>query len=155
MFVKNAIVFVALVGFFFATSGCEHAPVKATEDSKRLQRIDAFVENLRVVYEGGNLPAFSSLYPHDRGEDLRSIAVFLNSTKTPHLDFVMDRIVLQDETIRVSLHWELRWDSEKSGTIKQRGNALFRLAGKTDLSLEAIEGDNPFTAPAAYQVPAP
>jgi hypothetical protein len=155
MFVKNGIGFVALIGMLFAISGCEHAPVKPTEDANRLQKIDAFVENLRGVYEGRNLPAFSSLYPRERADDLRTITAFLNSTSDPHLDFVMDRIVLQDETVRVSLHWELRWNSEKTGSVKQRGNALFRLTGKSDLRLQTIEGDNPFTAPAAYRASAP
>lgn len=155
MFVKNGFGIVALIGTLWAISGCEHAPVKPTDDSKRLQQIDAFVENLRGVYEGKNLQAFSSLYPGERADDLRSIAAFMDVSSAPGLDFMIDRIVLQDETVRVSLHWELRWKSDAAGPVKQRGNALFQLAGKSDLRLQAIGGDNPFTAPASYRVSAP
>lgn len=155
MFVKNGFGLVVLIGTFFAMAGCEHAPVKLTEDSKRLQQIDAFVENLRGVYEGKNLPAFSSLYPGERADDLRTITAILDSANAPRLDFLIDRIVLQDETVRVSLHWELRWKSDAAGQVKQRGNTLLRLTGKSDLRLQAIEGDNPFTAPASYRVSQP
>ena len=155
MFVKNGFGLVVLIGTLLAISGCEHAPVKPTEDSKRLQQIDAFVENLRVVYEGRNLQAFSALYPDERADDLRSIAAFMDSASAPRLDFMIDRIVLQDETVRVSLHWELRWKSDAAGSAIQRGNTLLQLAGKSDLRLQAIGGDNPFTAPASYRVSVP
>jgi len=135
--------------------GCEHAPVNPTEDSKRLQQIDAYIENLRVVYEGKNFQAFSSQYLGDHPDDLRTVTSFFDTSSSPHLDFMIDRIVLQGETVRVSLHWELHWTSEKTGAAKQRGNALLQLAGKSDLHLQAIEGDNPFTAPASYRVSQP
>ncbi|MEK6683552.1 MAG: hypothetical protein AABY46_02725, partial [Nitrospirota bacterium] len=155
MVVKNGFGLVVLVGILLAISGCEHAPVKPTEDLKRLQQIDVFVENLRGAYEGRNLQAFSALYPDERADDLRTIAAFMDSASAPRLDFVIDQIVLQDETVRVSLHWELRWKSEKAGPVKQRGNAFFQLAGKSDLRLQAIGGDNPFTAPASYRASVP
>jgi hypothetical protein len=155
MFIKNGLGIVVLIGAFFTLSGCEHAPVKPTEDSKRLQQIDAFVENLRGVYEGKNLQAFSLLYPGERADDLRTITAVMDSSSAPHLDFLIDRIVLQDETVRVSLHWELRWTSEKTGPVKQRGNTLLQLTGKSDLRLQTLEGDNPFTAPASYRVSQP
>lgn len=152
---KNIIVFVVLAGGLLTIFGCEHAPVKATEDSKRLQQIDAFIENLRVVYESKNRQAFSSVYLGEHPDDLRTIASFFDSARSPRLDFIIDRIILQDDTVRLSLHWELRWTSEKNGLAKQRGNALFHLAGTSDLHLQSIEGDNPFTAPASYRVSPP
>lgn len=155
MFIKTGLGIVVLIGAFFTISGCEHAPVKPTEDSKRLQQIDAFVENLRVVYESRNLPAFSALYPGERADDLRTITALMDSSSAPRLDFVIDRIVLQDETVRVSLHWEHRWTSDKTGSVKQRGNVLLQLTGKSDLRLQTIEGDNPFTAPASYRASQP
>jgi hypothetical protein len=155
MFLKNILVFAVLAGFLITIFGCEHAPVKPTEDSKRLQQIDASIENLRVVYEGKNFQAFSPLYLGDHSDDLRTVTSFFDTASSPRLDFMIDRIVLQGETVRVSLHWELRWTSEKTGAAKQRGNALFQLGGKSDLHLQAIEGDNPFTAPASYRVSQP
>ncbi|MBI3994336.1 MAG: hypothetical protein HY349_00025 [Nitrospirae bacterium] len=153
--IKNGLRLTALIGALFILSGCEHPPVKPTEDSKRLHQIDAFVENLRVTYEGRNYQAFSSLYPGDRPEDLRTIAAFMDSATSPRLDFLIDRIVLQEDTVRVALHWEFRWSSDAAGAVKQRGNALFRLAGKSDLRLETIEGDNPFTASASDRISRP
>jgi len=147
---KYCVVFVVFLGGLLSISGCEHAPVKPTEDSKRLQQIDAFVENLRVTYEGKNVQAFSPLYPSTRQEDLRAIVSFLTSVTSLRLDFMIDQMVLQDDDVQVALHWELRWKSEKSDLVKQRGNALFHLAGKPDLYLQTIDGDNPFTAPPRF-----
>ena len=144
---KYWVVFVVFIGGLLTISGCEHAPVKPTEDSKRLQQIDAFVENLRVTYEGKNVQAFSPLYPNTHPEDLRAIVSFLTSVNSLHLDFMIDQIVLQDDDVQVALHWELHWKSEKTDLVKQRGNTLFHLAGKSDLHLQTIDGDNPFTAP--------
>ncbi len=155
MFLKNLFGIAVLIGVFFTISGCEHAPVKATEDTKRLKQIDAFVENLRVVYEGENLQAFSLLYPGERADELRTIAAVMDTADSPRLDFLIDRIILQDDTVRVSLHWEFRWTSEKTGPVTQRGNTLLQLTGKSDLRLQLLEGENPFTAPASHRISPP
>jgi hypothetical protein len=152
---KNKCFFPVLAGCLVLVLGCEHAAIKPTEDSKRLQLIDAYIENLRVAFEGRNLQAFSSAYLADRSDDLKTVSAFMDSASSPHLDILIDRIVLQGDAVQVSLHWELRWTSERTGLVKQRGNALFELAGKGDLRLQAIEGDNPFIAPASYRVSQP
>jgi hypothetical protein len=140
-------VIVVLIGGLLWISGCEHAPVKPTEDSKRLQQIDAFVENLRVTYESRNGQAFSTQYLDTRPDDLRAIVSFLAAVNSLRLNFMIDQIVLQDDKVQVALHWENRWKSEKTDWVKQRGDALFHLAGKSDLHLQSIDGENPFTAP--------
>ena len=135
-----------MAGFLFVL-GCEHAPVKPTEDSKRLRQIDIFIESLRQAYENRNLQSFSTMYPQGRPEDLQTISSLLDSIDRPRLNFTIDRIVLQGDAVQVSLHWELNWQSQSAGPVKQRGNALFQLTGKSELRFQAIEGDNPFTAP--------
>ncbi|HTN42490.1 MAG TPA: hypothetical protein VMN77_01670 [Nitrospiria bacterium] len=144
---KYRVVIVVLIGGLLWISGCEHAPVKPTEDSKRLQQIDAFVENLRVTYESRNGQAFSTQYLDTRPDDLRAIVSFLVAVNSLRLNFMIDQIVLQDDKVQVALHWENRWKSEKTDWVKQRGDALFHLAGKSDLHLQSIDGENPFTAP--------
>ncbi|HUK57334.1 MAG TPA: hypothetical protein VLY20_11825 [Nitrospiria bacterium] len=153
--IKYRVVFVILIGSWLSLSGCEHAPVKPTDDAKRLLQIDAFVENLRVTYESKNVRAFSSLYPAAHEDDLRAIASFLTSASALRLEFMIDRIVLQDNDIQVSFHWELHWTPEKTGPVKLRGNALFHLTGKSDLRLQTIDGDDPFTAPATVPASPP
>jgi hypothetical protein len=155
MLFKNMLFSAALGACLLLILGCEHAAVKPTEDSKRLQLIDAYIENLRVVFEGRNFQAFSTAYLDNRPDDLQKISNFMDSAVSSQLDFLIDRIVLQGDLVRVSLHWELSWSSDKTGMVKQRGNALFELGGKTDIHLQAIEGDNPFTAPASYRVSQP
>jgi len=135
--------------------GCEHAAVKPTEESRRLQLIDAYVENLRATFENRNYQAFSAAYLPGHTDDLQSVSKFMDSAESPHLDILIDRIILRGDAVDVSLHWELRWESEKTGLVKQRGNALFELNGKTDLHLQSIQGDNPFTAPASYRTSQP
>jgi hypothetical protein len=147
---KYCVVFVVFMGGLLSIFGCEHAPVKPTEDSKRLQQIDAFVENLRITYEGKNVQAFSPLYPSARQDDLRGIVSFLTSANFLRLEFTIDQILLQDDEVQIAFHWELHWKSEKTGLVKQRGNALFHLSGKPDLHLQTIDGDNPFTAPVKF-----
>ncbi|MBI3610247.1 MAG: hypothetical protein HY204_06045 [Nitrospirae bacterium] len=155
MFGQNGFAFALLIASLLATAGCEQPPVKPTEDSRRLQQIDAFIEGLRSAYEGRNIQSFSAGYPSERQNDLKTIASALDSMTSPRLDFIIDRIVLQGETVRVALHWELRWQSAKDLPVKQRGNALFQFAGKSDLRLQTIEGDNPFMAAASVATPAP
>jgi len=152
---RYRVVFVVLIGGLLWISGCEHAPVKPTEDSKRLQQIDAFVENLRVTYESRNGQAFSTQYLDTRPDDLRAIVSFLSSVNSLRLDFMIDQIVLQDDNVQVALHWEIRWKPGKADWIKQRGNALFHLAGKSDLHLQTIDGENPFTAPIHFPASPP
>lgn len=144
-----------LIGILLWVVGCEHPPVKPTEDSKRLDQIALFLESLRLAYEGRDIRSLSALYSEEHQEDLQVISSSLHSIDHPQLDLMIDRIVLQDEAIRVSLHWELRWQSKNERPVNQRGNGLFHLAGKSELHLETIEGDNPFTAPGRLKASSP
>ena len=127
--------------------GCELAPVKITEDSRRLQQIDVFVEGLRSSFEGLNAAAFSALYPSDRPDELKTIRNWMELRTPPQVEFTVERLVLRESDVRVSVQWEIRWKTGDSGPGIQRGNALFILTGKSDLRLQSIEGDNPFIAP--------
>lgn len=128
-------------------AGCEHSPVKPTADLKRIQEIDHLIEELRVAYENRDFPAFARLYPAEPPEEIRAISSILDRINDPRMDFLIDRIILEGEAVRVALHWELQWQSDAPQPIKQRGNSLFHLNGKTLPRLQAIDGDNPFIAP--------
>ena len=155
MIKKCGVGFVLLIGGLLWMAGCEHPPVKPTDDSKRIHQIDTFLESLRLAYEGRNVQSFSAWYPQNRQVDLPVITSLLDAMDHPQLDFLIDRIVLEGETVRVSLHWELRWRSQNARPVKQRGNTLFHLTGKSELRLQTIEGDNPFTAPGLLKASQP
>ena len=145
MFKGNFLPGVIAIGALLCLPGCEHPPVKPTEDAKRLYQIDAFLENLRLSYQEGDTGAFSSLYPGNRKEEIPSITTLMKSTGLAELDFMVDRVVIRGASIQVSLHWELRWKSDGPDPQKQRGNTLLHLRGDSQLQLQTIEGDNPFT----------
>ena len=152
MFKGNFLIGVIALGTLLCLPGCEHPPVKPTEDAKRLHQIDAFLENLRLSYQEADTGSFSSLYPKGHKEEIATITSLMKSTEQLELDFMVDRMLIRGASIQVSLHWELRWKSTDSKPQKQRGNTLLHLAGDSQLLLQMIEGDNPFTAPEQLKV---
>lgn len=136
----------ALIGFLAGMTACAQAPVKSTPDSQRLQQIDLFLDSFRRSFEEKNFQTFSSLYPEKDRTDLRSISSVWPSMDRPQLLFNVDRIVLEGEIVRVALHWDLRWNSGENEPVKQRGNAVFRLDGLSELKILEIQGENPFLA---------
>ena len=151
MFKGNSLLWVIAIATLLWLPGCEHPPVKPTEDANRLHQIDAFLEELRLSYQEGVTGSFSSLYPEDHKEEIQHIISLMKSMAQPELDFMVDRIIIRGASIQVSLHWELRWRSTDSTPQKRRGNTLLHLRGDSQLYLQTIEGDNPFTAPEQFK----
>lgn len=134
------------------SGACAHPPVQPTEDIKRIQQIDSFLEGLRHLLQNKDLTGLAALYPPDRQEEIQALSQILTSIEQPRLDFFIDRILLDQDTATVALHWEFRWGHPPeitggSKSLQRRGNATLRLKGTQDLHLSTIEGDNPFLAP--------
>ena len=132
-------------------------PLRITEDTKRIQQIDSLLDNLRESLQAKDLTALAGLLPPDRQQDITALSEIMPSLDVPRLDFFIDRIVLEEDTATVALHWEFRWDQvslrpDEPRSRKHRGNAVFRLQGDQDLHLVAVEGDNPFLAPLTEKV---
>ncbi len=144
---------ILLIALLLLAASCEHPRVKPTEDSRRLDQIEAYLESLKQSFQDRNLASFSDLYVKDRPDDLGVIGRSLESIRTLQLDFAIDRIVLDGEQVQVFLHWELRWQAPNGGPAMQRGNTLFHLSGRSELVLWSIEGDNPFITPSLKKAP--
>jgi hypothetical protein len=145
-----------LLVFSLWLGACSQPPVKPTEDIERIQQIDGLLDDLRDKFQAKDLVALARFFSADRQGDINTLTGIMPSLDAPRLDFFIDRILLEQDTAAVVLHWEFRWDhsSEKTDgpkSKKHRGNAIFHLKGTQDLQLTAIEGDNPFLAPLTEQ----
>lgn len=156
MKVKNKLIAGGFLVLLLLSGACTHSEIKPTEDIKRIQQIDSFLEDLRHLLQAKDLTGLSARYPQDRQEEIQALAQILTPIEQPRLDFFIDRILLDQDTATVALHWEFRWGQSPesalggvgdSKSLEQRGNATFRLKGTLDLHLLTIEGDNPFLAP--------
>ena len=142
--VKTGKWFIALL----LLSACTQPELKPTEDMRRIQKIDGFLEDLRHLVHANDMAGLSVLYLQGRQEDIESLSEAIQKIKEPHLDFFIDRIVLDQDTAKVALHWEFAWNQTPDlKPVKRRGNATFYIKGIEDLILEDLEGDNPFLAP--------
>ena len=152
MKVKDTLIAGGFLALLLLSGACTHSEIKPTEDIKRIQQIDSFLEDLRHLLQAKDLTGLSARYPQDRQEEIQALAQILTPIEQPRLDFFIDRILLDQDTATVALHWEFRWGQSPetvgdSKSLEQRGNATLRLKGTLDLHLLTIEGDNPFLAP--------
>jgi hypothetical protein len=132
---------------------CTQPDVKPTEDINRIQQIDSFLDNLRLLVQANDVTRLADFYPQDRQEEIVSMSEGIRSMKEPRLDFFIDRIVLDQDTAKVALHWELTWrKSPDPISVTRRGNTTFYIKGMKDLILNDLEGDNPFLAPLTESV---
>ena len=132
---------------FLLLVACTQPEVKPTEDLQRIQQIDRFLENLRHLVQANDVTQLAVLYPQDREEEIENMSKAIRSMKEPHLDFFIDRIVIDQDTAKVALHWELTWTRTPGPIpVTRRGNTTFYIKGMKDLILNDLEGDNPFLA---------
>lgn len=153
---KNQVIIGGFLSLLLLSGACTHPSVQPTEDIKRIQQIESFLEGLRHLLQNKDLTGLSAQYPQDRQEEIQALAQILTSIEQPRLDFFIDRILLDQDTATVALHWEFRGGHPPesalgevggSKSLQRRGNATLRLKGTPDLHLSTIEGDNPFLAP--------
>jgi hypothetical protein len=126
---------------------CTQPEVKPTEDIQHIQQIDRFLENLRRLVQANDVTQLAVFYPQDREEEIENMSKAIRSMKDPHLDFFIDRIIIDQDTAKVDLHWELTWTRTPDPIrVTRRGNTTFYIKGMEDLILNDLEGDNPFLA---------
>ena len=117
------------------------------EDDARIRNIMTTVELMRKSYTEKLIGPFQSLFmPIEslhklEAEIQRDFKVYDRIT----LDFTIDRIMIEGPDVAVYFHWQGLWQrQDEEQPFRERGHAIFRLVGRQNLSLSAVDGDAPF-----------
>ena len=128
--------------------GCKSTPnVQSEDDAARLRRLDAAVETLRLSYESKDMSSLATIFtPLDGSEKLLSaIQKDVERYDTISLTFSIDRILIAEHDYAVHLHWEGVWQTATQDLpFRERGLSVFKFAGTQQITLQTIDGDNPF-----------
>lgn len=118
------------------------------EDHERFQRINVAVEALRVAYVGQDLSSIQNLMlPVEKLEKLEEdIKKDFSTYQRISLDFFIDRIMVDTDTIDVFLHWQGQWNTASADdrAARERGHGMLRWVGVQSILLTDVEGDLPF-----------
>jgi hypothetical protein len=128
-------------------SACGSKDPRYPEDHARFQRIDAAVDGLRRAYVEKDLAHIQSIMlPLDQLERLQGdITKDFDVFKEIALDFAIDRIVIEGDTIDVFVHWQGEWKrAQGDAGIRERGHGMLRWVGIHSILLSRVEGDLPF-----------
>ena len=74
----------------------------------------------------------------------RDLDQLMSAVSELRVQFLVERIWLIKEEIRVDLHWTMR-ATLRSGPMTTAGTARFTMEGKEKPRLSAVSGDNPFS----------
>jgi len=128
--------------------GCKSTPhIQSEDDAARLRRLDATVEALRSSYENKDMSSLSTLFTPLEGSEklLDAIQQDVERYETISLTFSIDRILITQHDYSVHLHWEGVWHAPKHDLpLRERGLSVFKFTGDQQITLRAIDGDNPF-----------
>lgn len=117
------------------------------EDHERFQRINVAVESLRTAYVQQDLTSIHNvLLPVEKLEKLEEdITKDFSAYENISLDFFIDRIMVDEDTIDVFLHWQGQWSTAPTdGGVRERGHGKLRWVGVQSILLKDVEGDLPF-----------
>jgi len=138
--------------------GCSSKEFRYPLDHARYRRIDAAVDSLRKAYVEKDLSGIQSLMlpsdPLDRLE--REISNDFQNFQEISLDFSIERIVIEGDTIDVFLHWQGQWKRTAADAgMRERGHGKLRWVGVQSILLNSVEGDLPFGMAARRAAPEP
>ncbi len=137
------LVLLCLVG----TVGCGNKGPVYVEDHQRYVKIDAALEALRRAYVERNVDGFRHYLlpsePLDRVE--RDVVLDVDTFKSITLDWTVERILIDNDTIDVYLHWQGQWKREPTDTpLRERGQGRMQFTGTQSILLQSVEGNLPF-----------
>lgn len=136
-----------LTGIIALLAGCSAKGPRYPEDFARYQRIDAAVESLRKAYTGKDVLGIHALMlPLERLERMEAeITRDFQQFQEISLDFSIDRIVINGDTIEVFVHWQGQWKRTPAETgFRERGQGVLRWVGVQSILLSNVDGDLPF-----------
>ncbi len=139
--------FVCAAGVLSQGLGCSSKGPHYPEDHARYQRIDSAVERLRTAYVEKNVSELQEmLLPSDHLERVsREILLDFQTFAAMTLHVSIDRVMIDNEVIDVSIHWQGMWKREATDVgIRARGHGRLRFVGVQSILLQEAEGDLPF-----------
>jgi hypothetical protein len=143
---------------FVVFPACSSKGPRYPADHARFLRIDAAVESLRRAYSEKRLTDIQAimlpLEPLERL--LNDIGKDFQSFQDISLDFSIDRMVIEGDTIDVYVHWHGQWKRNGSESeIRERGHGMLRWVGIQSILLSSVEGDLPFGMALRHTEPEP
>ena len=126
-------------------AGCATDNKKPSEDSLLATGAMDHINSVKEAYEGKDRSALEQLVP-ELAEGILKELVF----DTAELSFTNRLIRITGTSVVVNMNWRGSWLLDQSRKIENRGAADFVLDRDT-MSLSRIDGDNPFTIPAAIK----
>lgn len=130
-----------------AASGCSGKEVRYPEDHARFTRIDKAVEALRDAYARRDLSDIQGLMlPREALEKATNdIQKDFETFQEISLEWTIDRIVIEGETIEVIVSWAGQWQRTPADTgFRERGQGVLRWTGEKSILLNGLSGDLPF-----------
>jgi methylaspartate ammonia-lyase len=127
--------------------GCGGKEPLYPAEHERFLRIDQAVESLRGAYVSKDLLRIQSLLlPLDPLEQMEAeIQRDFDTFQQLTLNFAVERITIDGESIDVFVHWQGTWKKSESDTgLRERGHARLRWVGVQSILLQQVEGDLPF-----------
>jgi hypothetical protein len=127
--------------------GCSTKTIQYKEDHDRVVRIDAAVDALRRAYVERDRSAFEDLLlPSGQLDPLqRDVQTDFDAYRDIALEFAIERIMIDGDTVDVFVHWQGQWRRDDSDTgFRQRGHARLQWSGVQSVLLRDVEGDLPF-----------
>jgi NAD(P)-dependent dehydrogenase (short-subunit alcohol dehydrogenase family) len=128
-------------------AGCSSKEVRYPEDHARFAKIDKAVEELRSAYVRRDLSDIQSLMlPREALEKATNdIQQDFQTYEEITLDWTIDRIVIEGESIEVVVNWAGQWRKNPADTgTRERGQGILKLTGEKTVLLNGLEGDLPF-----------
>jgi hypothetical protein len=128
-------------------TGCSKKTPKYPEDHARFQRVVQAIKTLETAYVNKDAPAFHELLlPLEQLEILESEArQDFGTFSTIHLDFTVDRIVIDGNRISAFMSWQGTWQrSIQESSDSARGHGVLLWSGNQVILLRGVEGDLPF-----------
>jgi len=116
-------------------------------DYARYQRIDAALETLQKAYVSKDQKTIDDLLlPLDELDRVeREVQRDFETYAGINLDFTVERIVIDGNTIEMYVHWQGQWRKTLTEDgIRERGHGMLRWVGVHSILLSSLEGDLPF-----------
>ena len=135
----------AIVGLI--ETGCSKKTPKYPEDHARFQRVVQAIKSLETAYVNKDASTFHELLlPLEQLEKLEAearhdFAIF----STIHLDFTLDRIIIDGNRISAFMTWQGTWQRSTQETADSAsGHGVLLWSGNQVILLRGVEGDIPF-----------
>jgi len=130
-----------------AASGCSAKEVRYPEDHARFTKIDKAVEALRDAYARRDLSDIQGLLlPREALEKATNdIRKDFETFQEISLEWTIDRMVIEGETVEVIVSWAGQWQRTPADTgLRERGQGVLQWAGEKSILLNGLSGDLPF-----------